>query len=303
MHWVSRRLPPGVRHAAVAVAVARHARRADVVYATSMVGRTALGCLLARRPFVAKLTSDPAFERSHRRELGAEGAVSTALRTSGTGACAAPRTSCARASTSRSSLRRGAAPAGSRVLPNPAPAAGDALPVALPAARPLVAFAGRLTAAKNLDAALRAVERVPEATLVVIGDGEERHDWKASPASACGSSVRGRAARCSASSRRPTSRSLRRRGRTSRMPPSRRSRWERPSSPRASAASGDRRRRRERRARRARRRRGVRGRRSPASSRTMPSAQAGAAAAPSVGRFAADAVYGELERILVEAAG
>ena len=73
VHWVSRRLPPGARHAAVAVAVARHARRADVVYATSMVGRTALGCLFARRPFVAKLTSDPAFERSHRRGLGARG--------------------------------------------------------------------------------------------------------------------------------------------------------------------------------------------------------------------------------------
>jgi len=174
VHWVSRRLPPGARHAAVAVAIARQARRADVVYATSMVGRTALGCLLARRPFVAKLTSDAAFERSHRRGLDAGDAMSTALRgvrnwsVRRAAQIVCPSEYIAELAASW----RGAG--GISVLPNPAPAAGDALPVAPPAARPLVAFAGRLTAAKNLDAALRAVERLPEATLVVIGDGEER---------------------------------------------------------------------------------------------------------------------------------
>ena len=175
VHWVSRRLPPGLRHAAAAAAVARHARRADVVYATSMVGRTALGCLLARRPFVAKLTSDAAFERSHRRALGAEGALSNLLRS-------IRDWSVRRAShivcpseylAGLAASWRGAA-AGISVLPNPAPDAADALPAAPPASRPLVAFAGRLTAAKNLDAALRAIDRLPEARLVVIGDGEER---------------------------------------------------------------------------------------------------------------------------------
>jgi glycosyltransferase involved in cell wall biosynthesis len=59
------------------------------------------------------------------------------------------------------------------VLPNPAPDASDAVPFE-PSERPLVAFAGRLTAAKNLGVALHAVGRLPEATLVVAGDGEER---------------------------------------------------------------------------------------------------------------------------------
>jgi glycosyltransferase involved in cell wall biosynthesis len=174
VHWVSRRLPPGLRHAAVAVAVARHARRADVVYATSMVGRTALGCLLARRPFVAKITSDPAFERSHRRELDGKGAASRALRgVRNWSARRAAHIVCPSEYIAELvAAWRGAG--GISVLPNPAPDPADAKPAALPATRPLVAFAGRLTAAKNLDAALRAVDRLPEATLVVIGDGEER---------------------------------------------------------------------------------------------------------------------------------
>lgn len=179
VHWVSRRLPPGARHAAVAAAVARHARNADVVYATSMVGRTALGCLVARRPFVAKLTSDPAFERSHRRGLGADDAVARALR-------ALRNWSVRRAAhvvcpseyiAELAASWRGAD--GISVLPNPAPDVDDALPVTPPGTRPLVAFAGRLTAAKNLDVALRAVERLPEATLLVIGDGEERQRLEA----------------------------------------------------------------------------------------------------------------------------
>jgi glycosyltransferase involved in cell wall biosynthesis len=174
VHWVTRRLPPGVRHAAVALAVARHARRADVVYATSMVGRAALGCLLARRPFVAKLTSDPAFERSHRRAHDTEDASSRALR-------AVRDWSVRRAAhivcpseyiAGLAATWRGRA--GISVLPNPAPDPSDAQSVAPPAPPPLVAFVGRLTAAKNVGAAVRAVDRVPEATLLVVGDGEER---------------------------------------------------------------------------------------------------------------------------------
>src|SRR5436305_421217 len=42
VRFVSRRLPPGPRHAAVVELIARRARHADVVYAASMVGRSAL---------------------------------------------------------------------------------------------------------------------------------------------------------------------------------------------------------------------------------------------------------------------
>ena len=46
----------------------REARReADVVYTTGMFGRSASGAHAARRPYVVKLTSDPAFERARRR--------------------------------------------------------------------------------------------------------------------------------------------------------------------------------------------------------------------------------------------
>ena len=46
-----------------ALLVRRRARRADVVYATSMIRRAAIGARLARRPLVVKLVSDEVFER------------------------------------------------------------------------------------------------------------------------------------------------------------------------------------------------------------------------------------------------
>src|SRR5262249_11849202 len=49
--------------------VRARARRADVVYTTGMFGRSSAGALAAQRPYVVKLTADPAFERSRRRGL------------------------------------------------------------------------------------------------------------------------------------------------------------------------------------------------------------------------------------------
>ena len=207
VHWVSRRLPPGVRHAAVAAAVARHARYADVVYATSMVGRTALGCLVARRPFVAKLTSDPAFERSHRRGLGAEDAVARALR-------AVRNWSVRRAAhvvcpskyiAELAASWRGAG--GISVLPNPAPDVGRRAARSTPpgdeTARRVRRAADRRQETRRCAACSRATAR---------GDAH-RHRGRRGAATAgsalpgivCGSSARDRAARCSACSRRPMS--------------------------------------------------------------------------------------------------
>ena len=146
VHWVSRRLPPGARHAAVAAAVAKAARRADVVYATSMIGRTAAGAALARRPFVAKLTSDPAFERSRRRGLvdgetvrfqeGGGGVRAAALRAIRDRSVRRAAVSSARAPTSPTSPPGGAErPTGVVVLPNPAPAPSDAAAVDVPGER------------------------------------------------------------------------------------------------------------------------------------------------------------------------
>ena len=49
----------GVRHVLSAASIARAAHRADVVYATGMLVRSALGTTLARTPLVMKLTLGP----------------------------------------------------------------------------------------------------------------------------------------------------------------------------------------------------------------------------------------------------
>ena len=67
VRWTSRRLPKGARHLHSLVVVARHARRADVVYTTGMFGRSGIAARLTRTPYVVKLTGDPAFERMRAR--------------------------------------------------------------------------------------------------------------------------------------------------------------------------------------------------------------------------------------------
>jgi len=69
VHWASRSLPRGVRHARAVQLIAAAARRADVVYSTGMLGRSALGSALVHAPIVQKLTSDPTYERSIRYGL------------------------------------------------------------------------------------------------------------------------------------------------------------------------------------------------------------------------------------------
>ena len=69
VHWVSRAQPRGVRHARVVKAIHERAGDADVIYATSMLGRASLGSALARRPLVVKLVADEAYERARRLGL------------------------------------------------------------------------------------------------------------------------------------------------------------------------------------------------------------------------------------------
>jgi len=66
---VPRSIPPGLRHVRGAALVHHRARDADVVYTTGMFGRSATGAALAQRPYVLKLTADPAFERARRRGI------------------------------------------------------------------------------------------------------------------------------------------------------------------------------------------------------------------------------------------
>ena len=69
VHWVRRSVPPGIRHLATVRLLRSRARRAEVVYTTGMLGRSSLAASLAGRPFVTKLTADPAYERARRWHL------------------------------------------------------------------------------------------------------------------------------------------------------------------------------------------------------------------------------------------
>ena len=190
VRWVSRSRPAPLRHLAVTSAVAQAARRADRVYATSMVRRAALGAALARRPLVVKLVSDEAFERAARSgRFG--GTLEEFQRLRG-----GPRVRLLRA-TRNTALRRatrvvvpsaylrdlavawGVPPERLEVVPNPAPPL-PALPGRDEARARLglngftLAAAGRLTRQKALEDALDAVARTHDVSLVVAGDGPER---------------------------------------------------------------------------------------------------------------------------------
>ena len=186
--WASRRSK--LRHARGALLVCERARRADVVYATSMIRRAAAGARLARRPLVVKLVSDEVFERAARsgayggtldefQRLGG-GARTRALRASRTAALRGARHVFCPSSYLRDvALTWGLDPARLSVLPNPAPEVPalpprDELRAELGVGGSVLAFAGRLGPQKALGVALDALARLDEVTLVVAGDGPER---------------------------------------------------------------------------------------------------------------------------------
>ena len=186
--WAARRSP--LRHARAALLVRSAARRADVVYATSMIRRAAIGTRLARRPLVVKLVSDEVFERATRsgRYAGTlddfqrvRGDLRTRfLRTTRNAALRSARhVFCPSAYLRDVAVGWGLDPGRSSVLPNPAPD-----PPSLPDRAGLreelglegkvLVFAGRLGPQKDVDTLLEALVRVPEVTLAIAGDGPER---------------------------------------------------------------------------------------------------------------------------------
>ena len=187
---VPRRYRPGVRHYRGAALVHRRARENDVVYTTGMFGRSTVGATLARRPYVVKLTADPAFERSRRRGL-VGGDVDEFQRRSGGPAVAVLRLArdvelrraahvfCPSTYLRQLAISWGVEPSRVSVLPNPAPRLPE-----LPSREELkrafglngatIAFAGRLTAQKSLSRALEAVRAAVGVRLVIAGDGPDR---------------------------------------------------------------------------------------------------------------------------------
>jgi glycosyltransferase involved in cell wall biosynthesis len=183
VRWVSRSLPVGLRHVRGTALVRSRARRADVVYTTGMFGRSSAGALAARRPYVVKLTADPAFERSRRRGLvagdvdefqaGGGGAVGYALRRARNFELRrAAYVYCPSAYLRKLVLSWGIPPERVSVLPNPVPV--DLPDLDAPRNGRTLAFAGRLTAQKSLGRALDAVASVEGVRLVIAGEGPDR---------------------------------------------------------------------------------------------------------------------------------
>jgi glycosyltransferase involved in cell wall biosynthesis len=188
VHWVARRLPRGLRHLRAAMLIAQRARRADVVYSTGMVGRSALGTILARKPIVQKLTSDPTYERSIRYGMYGggldtfqearglrlrllRGARNFALRR-------ATRIVIPSESLRELALRWGIPSERITVLPNPVEAPKSLDDRAVLRRRhgidgPTVVFAGRLSVQKAVDVALEAMTRVERVDLLLAGDGPD----------------------------------------------------------------------------------------------------------------------------------
>jgi glycosyltransferase involved in cell wall biosynthesis len=188
--WVSRRLPAGIRHAWISVVIARRAATCDVIYATSMVRRAALGAVFARRPLVVKLVSDEVFERAARSSrfrgtLDEFQRVRGGLRlrflraTRNAALRRAWRVLCPSAYLRDVALRWGLDPERVSVLPNPAPElpalpGREELRAGLGLSGQVLAFAGRLSVQKELGTALEALAACPGVTLAVAGDGPER---------------------------------------------------------------------------------------------------------------------------------
>jgi glycosyltransferase involved in cell wall biosynthesis len=189
VRWVDRATPRGLRHARCVTLIRRRASNADVVYATSMLGRASLGAGLARKPLVVKLVADEAYERARRfglfdGDLDAfqrfEGGVRVrALRASRNRALRrVDRLVCPSSYLASLAVAWGVPERRVAVLPNPAPPLPE-----LPdqeAARerfglsgPTLAFAGRITRQKSLEVALGALARIDGVGLLVAGDGPD----------------------------------------------------------------------------------------------------------------------------------
>jgi glycosyltransferase involved in cell wall biosynthesis len=192
VRWVDRAAPAGLRHACVAARIRERASHNDVVYATSMLGRAALGSSLARRPVVVKLVADEAYERARRWGLF-DGDLDAFQRFPG-----GLRIKLLRQGRNRA-LRRVdqlVCPSGYlaslavgwgipeervTVLPNAAPPLPslpdrDEARERLGVEGPMLAFAGRITKQKSLGVAVAALAGVEDVSLLIAGDGPDLPD-------------------------------------------------------------------------------------------------------------------------------
>jgi glycosyltransferase involved in cell wall biosynthesis len=187
VYWASRALPTGLVHAVSAGEIARSAHRAEVVYTTGMFARTAIACGFVRRPFVIKLTGDPAFERSRARghvagdieafQRGGGGIEATLLRQLRDHTVRrAAHVVCPSEYLRGLAIGWGASSERTSVLPNATPV--EQVPMnrlelrqSLGIDGNTVAFAGRFGPQKSLDVLVTAVGQVDGVTLLLAGEG------------------------------------------------------------------------------------------------------------------------------------
>ena len=177
---VDRGRPFPVRYGELTLRAAGAARGADVVYASATYAAAAAAGIGARRPLVAKLVSDPAYERARRWGLfsgtleefqQADGRPLLTLKRARTWALRRAGTLVV-PSNYLAEIARGWGLENARlhVVPNPAPPVREATTTE----RRGLVFAGRLTRQKAMHVALDALAHVPAAQLTVIGDGPDR---------------------------------------------------------------------------------------------------------------------------------
>jgi glycosyltransferase involved in cell wall biosynthesis len=184
--------PRLIRQPAVALTVLRAVEDAEVVYATSLYGRSALATTLRSTPLVIKLVNDPAYERAHRLGVFSgtleafqrphrHPAVRALKRLRNLALSRAARLVIPSHYLAEIARGWGIGPHRIRVVPNPAPAidgtaSRTTLRKQLGLESPTFVFAGRLTPQKNLPLAISALRHVPQGALVVIGAGPSRDE-------------------------------------------------------------------------------------------------------------------------------
>jgi glycosyltransferase involved in cell wall biosynthesis len=178
---IARGRPFVVRYPLVAATGFRLARRADLVYATATYAAAAAAS--TRRPLVAKLVSDPAYERARRYGVFT-GSLEDFQRASGPAVSTLKRLRTASLGRARRivvpsryladiAAEWGLDTSRIEVLVNPAPPPQTVEPETLEPGT--LVFVGRLTEQKGLPVLLEAMRRVERAKLVLVGDGPE-HD-------------------------------------------------------------------------------------------------------------------------------
>ena len=177
---IARGRPFVVRYPLVATTGFRLARRADVVYATATYAAAAVAAV--GRPFVAKLVSDPAYERARRYGLfpgsledfqsSGDRRVNTLKRMRTMALGRARRVVVPSRYLAEIAAGWGLDRSKIEVLVNPAPAPQEIDPEPLDGQT--FVFVGRLTEQKALPVALEALREVEGARLVLVGDGPER---------------------------------------------------------------------------------------------------------------------------------